>query len=162
MYDSNIMRFYAVDPLEEFASSYLFCGNNPIMFIDPTGKECEFLPEDIEQLREVEDMLNDTYKNLEFSFEGRKLNATQREGSTLNADEKLIFAAFITATQNDGVAETLHLKNTNHFTKAIKDEFMDNSDVGAIIGHEIMEAYKIGDLVKKISLQTQDLLVINF
>jgi RHS repeat-associated protein len=37
-YDSDLMRFYAVDPLEEFSSSYLFCGNNPITFIDPTGK----------------------------------------------------------------------------------------------------------------------------
>jgi RHS repeat-associated protein len=38
-YDSDLMRFYAVDPMEEFASSYLFCGNNPIMFIDPSGNE---------------------------------------------------------------------------------------------------------------------------
>jgi RHS repeat-associated protein len=36
-YDSDLMHFYAVDPLEEFSSSYLFCGNNPIIYIDPSG-----------------------------------------------------------------------------------------------------------------------------
>ncbi len=37
-YDSDLMRFYAVDPAMEFASPYLYCGNNPILFTDPNGE----------------------------------------------------------------------------------------------------------------------------
>ncbi|MDD3052255.1 MAG: RHS repeat-associated core domain-containing protein, partial [Candidatus Cloacimonetes bacterium] len=37
-YDSDIMRFYAVDPAEQTASPYLFCGNNPVMYVDPDGE----------------------------------------------------------------------------------------------------------------------------
>jgi len=37
-YDSDLMNFYSVDPLEEFASSYLYCGNDPIKLIDKDGK----------------------------------------------------------------------------------------------------------------------------
>jgi hypothetical protein len=32
------MRFYAVDPQEQTASPYLFCGNSPVMFVDPDGE----------------------------------------------------------------------------------------------------------------------------
>jgi RHS repeat-associated protein len=37
LYDSTLMRFYQVDPAEQFASSYVYCGNNPIMQTDPSG-----------------------------------------------------------------------------------------------------------------------------
>jgi RHS repeat-associated protein len=41
-YDSDLMRFYAVDPAMQTASPYLFCGNNPIMYVDEDGEF--FLP----------------------------------------------------------------------------------------------------------------------
>ena len=31
-------RFYAVDPMLEFASPYVYCGNDPVNFLDPDGK----------------------------------------------------------------------------------------------------------------------------
>jgi RHS repeat-associated protein len=37
MYDPEIGRFYAVDPANQFASSYVYVGNNPILYADPTG-----------------------------------------------------------------------------------------------------------------------------
>ncbi len=39
LYDSTLMRFYQVDPAEQFASPYVYCGNNPISVYDPNGKE---------------------------------------------------------------------------------------------------------------------------
>jgi len=38
LYDSTLMRFYQVDPAEQFASPYVYCGNNPIRLDDPDGK----------------------------------------------------------------------------------------------------------------------------
>jgi hypothetical protein len=36
------MRFYQVDPAEQFASPYVYCGNNPITLIDPDGRLGKF------------------------------------------------------------------------------------------------------------------------
>jgi len=38
MYDSDIGRFYAIDPSGEGNSPYAYVANNPIMFVDPTGR----------------------------------------------------------------------------------------------------------------------------
>ncbi|MFO7896680.1 MAG: RHS repeat-associated core domain-containing protein, partial [Candidatus Cloacimonadales bacterium] len=37
-YDSELMRFYAVDPQWQTASPYIFCGNSPLMYVDPDGE----------------------------------------------------------------------------------------------------------------------------
>ena len=42
LYDSTLMRFYQVDPAEQFASPYMYCGNNPNGFVDPDGKRVRF------------------------------------------------------------------------------------------------------------------------
>ena len=36
-YDPQLGRWHTVDPVDEFHSPYLYCSNNPIMFIDPDG-----------------------------------------------------------------------------------------------------------------------------
>jgi len=38
LYDSTLMRFYQVDPAEQFASPYVYCCNSPIGLVDPDGK----------------------------------------------------------------------------------------------------------------------------
>ncbi len=43
-YDSDLMRFYAVDPAGQTASPYLFCGNNPIMYVDENGEFAFLIP----------------------------------------------------------------------------------------------------------------------
>jgi len=43
-YDSDIMRFYAVDPAEQTASPYLFYGNNPVMYVDEDGELAFLIP----------------------------------------------------------------------------------------------------------------------
>ena len=42
LYDSVLMRFYQVDPAEQFASPYVYCGNNPIGLVDLDGKEVQY------------------------------------------------------------------------------------------------------------------------
>jgi RHS repeat-associated protein len=41
IYDSVLMRFYQVDPAEQFASPYIYCGDNPIQYVDPDGREIQ-------------------------------------------------------------------------------------------------------------------------
>ena len=38
LYDSELMRFYAVDPQWQTSSPYLFCGNSPDMYTDSDGE----------------------------------------------------------------------------------------------------------------------------
>jgi RHS repeat-associated protein len=38
LYDPAIGRFYAVDPERQFVSPYLYANNDPVLFIDPTGR----------------------------------------------------------------------------------------------------------------------------
>lgn len=37
-YDSSLGRFYAIDPVREFTSPYLYSGNDPINIVDPDGE----------------------------------------------------------------------------------------------------------------------------
>lgn len=37
-YDYELGRFYSTDPSGQFASPYIYCGNNPVSFIDPNGE----------------------------------------------------------------------------------------------------------------------------
>ena len=36
-YDPQVGRWWTVDPVDEFYSSYLYCADNPVIFIDPDG-----------------------------------------------------------------------------------------------------------------------------
>jgi len=40
-YDPNIQRFISEDPAKDGNNWYIYCANNPIMFIDPTGFAAE-------------------------------------------------------------------------------------------------------------------------
>jgi RHS repeat-associated protein len=46
-YNAAIGRFISVDPMHQFASSYLYSGNNPVRFIDPAGAAAQDLWSDM-------------------------------------------------------------------------------------------------------------------
>jgi len=46
LYESTLMSFYQVDPAEQFALPYVYCGNNPVTLIDPSGIDAEYFPVD--------------------------------------------------------------------------------------------------------------------
>ena len=39
IFDPQLARWMQVDPADEFHSPYVYCGNNPVNFIDPDGSE---------------------------------------------------------------------------------------------------------------------------
>ncbi|MBL7960933.1 RHS repeat-associated core domain-containing protein [bacterium] len=45
-YNAEIGRWMSVDPLNQYASGYVYVGNNPIRMIDPTGMEGESTGDD--------------------------------------------------------------------------------------------------------------------
>ncbi len=38
LYDSRLMRFYGTDPQGQYASPYVYAGNNPVLYVDPSGE----------------------------------------------------------------------------------------------------------------------------
>lgn len=42
-YDPTIGRWHTMDPADEFFSPYLYVGNNPISFIDPDGRQVQWV-----------------------------------------------------------------------------------------------------------------------
>lgn len=44
MYDPNIGRWTTQDPAGQFTNPYIFCGNNPVCFIDADGQWVMFIP----------------------------------------------------------------------------------------------------------------------
>lgn len=36
-YDPKLGRFFSIDPMPAFGSPYVYCANNPMIFVDPTG-----------------------------------------------------------------------------------------------------------------------------
>jgi len=47
-YDATIGRFINVDPIQDGMNWYVYCGNNPLCFIDPTGLGEEDIVEDFD------------------------------------------------------------------------------------------------------------------
>lgn len=43
-YDPMLGRWFNIDPAFQFANPYLFCGNNPVMYIDEDGRLAWFIP----------------------------------------------------------------------------------------------------------------------
>lgn len=43
MYDPRIGRWFCADPAMQFANPYLFCGNNPVCYIDKDGRFIEWI-----------------------------------------------------------------------------------------------------------------------
>jgi RHS repeat-associated protein len=58
VYDPIIARWLQVDPFDEYSSSYLAMGNNPLKYIDPTGGETEG-PQGPESNKDVDRSKND-------------------------------------------------------------------------------------------------------
>jgi RHS repeat-associated protein len=38
-YDPTLGRWHSIDPADEFYSPYVYCANNPVMLVDPDGRE---------------------------------------------------------------------------------------------------------------------------
>ena len=54
-YDAEVGRFISVDPAKDGGNWYVFCNNNPLRFVDPTGLKSDLTP----TLNSIEDYLQD-------------------------------------------------------------------------------------------------------
>ncbi len=95
LYESTLMSFYQVDPAEQFALPYVYCGNNPIGYTDPTGLEIK----DENVTRSQANWFIGAI-GLPFSYENRRyVLDTGIDLSTLNPMQKLIAEIALSKTE---------------------------------------------------------------
>src|SRR5690606_38134047 len=105
-YDPRISIFISVDPLaEQTMESYLYTGNNPIMFTDPTGmsaESCEIDPPKKE-----------------------KPKSTPLQQATLNVGKKYLSSGIAMATDPIGTAKTIGGSLAKEFKDFINEDKID-------------------------------------
>jgi RHS repeat-associated protein len=93
-YDAALGRFFTPDPLGQFASGYVYCGNNPIALIDPSGMWASAC--DSEKMGWLTDEeMGDHKKNnifLLLQLSDREYQAAINEACNANGNWTLIFA----------------------------------------------------------------------
>ena len=115
-YDAGVGRFLRVDPARQFASPYVYVGNNPINGVDPTGGiDIPVDAETFNQLGRASRAIEWARKRLPYASNNRSdIAATHAESSARNAilrrierryppkptrnDELLAYAGMATAT----------------------------------------------------------------
>ncbi len=85
MYDPSLGRWHASDPMEQYVSPYVYAGNNPVLFIDPTGMYAEAITKTVinpeGEIIYHDDDPND--KNIYFSPDGEQ----GKDGNTDGLDK---------------------------------------------------------------------------
>jgi RHS repeat-associated protein len=81
-YDSEWGRFYSVDPMFQYSSPYIYVGNNPLLFTDPTGMLGDYYNSDGNLLGN-DGIVDDKVYNASSVIKNDKGVVTSAEGSTL-------------------------------------------------------------------------------
>ncbi len=106
-YESTIGRFTTIDPLAEKYyswSPYAYCANNPILMIDPTGKDWIIVSHDGKELRRVEEKGADTYYKVnETAFNAASSYYSKELGATDNFNNTLLSVGGLMLLQEKGV-----------------------------------------------------------
>lgn len=97
-YNAAIGRFISVDPMHQFASSYLYSGNNPVRFIDPAGAAAQDLWSDMGASDErVEEVLR--------LKEKKRLAEASSLGGKFGKKELTLYSEGVYAAGGDAAAE---------------------------------------------------------
>lgn len=110
-YDSSIGRFTAEDPIKDGMNWYVYCGNNPVKYVDPWGlavteeDKNNLSNSEIEQLEQYTNDWNNAYMNNDqlgmdaAHAKAEMLRDTYRGGGTLtiNAAERHAWLTYVTS-----------------------------------------------------------------
>jgi RHS repeat-associated protein len=137
-YDSGLSMWLSVDPMSDkypSMSPYNYCANNPVILVDPDGKEVFLLGE----LANIAyNQLVNRVQNLNFSFDSKtgKISATVKEGATLTDNEQHLLSA-INDTDCKVKIKTVKAKQ-NESTADIGDGMATNG--GSFMGTMLIES----------------------
>ncbi|WP_319476455.1 RHS repeat-associated core domain-containing protein [Marispirochaeta aestuarii] len=91
-YDATLGRFINVDPVQDGTNWYVYCSNNPLSFVDPTGLEKDYTI-DYEQYNHQDFQIDYYYDNakepITVTFDGE----THTVGEDLDFDDSVPFDA---------------------------------------------------------------------
>ena len=122
LYDSTLMRFYQVDPAEQFASPYVYCGNNPINMTDQDGNWAEhsrLMKQWIEHVipnKVLVYVVNQKTNRVDPSLTRNVYNAWLRDGMQRDVRTEQVLSILENPNHGVGIASSLFYYN-NHGTK---------------------------------------------
>lgn len=129
-YDPQICRWLQVDPADEFYSAYVYCGNMPIIAIDPDGREI-VIPRLIQQKIFTSAMPPELRESISFNSEGVLDNDLFSSGfdALVNPDVVASAANYISNHE-----ETVYVKKMEKYYYGVDLE-IEAEKVPGVLGH---------------------------
>ena len=113
-YDPLVMRWTTVDPIKDGLNWYVYCGNDPVNFIDPTGHRA--IIDDDEHGNPIYESASDMRERRKEQRERKERRERQRRRNTTASDAVL----GITAAGTDIVANVLNVSVATVISSVIK------------------------------------------
>ena len=156
-YDSSTGRFISEDPIKDGLNWYVYCGNNPIGFVDPSGLKLTISIDDYQAFEKYSQSIYGS-DNLTFEMDSNKKEYTLTKlneadfgenGSQLgrnllrfmvNSDEEFEFV-FKDAVGNSNFTAgkvTIYTKQTNSDGSPVD---LDNAEIESTMIHEFTHAF---------------------
>ena len=161
--------FTSRDPLFEkypSISPYAYCANNPVKYVDPSGREVEITGEEEQQQQALEDLRN-AAPNLKLKYDGNKLiigeggvAITEYEKHLAEAINSSEYKSVISLEENKGRPGSYYgtkfdEKNNQYvslnkvnLTAMSGEEKTSKSVTGSGLVHEITEGLEMGKIAK--------------
>ena len=149
-YDPNVRRFISEDPVEDGGNWYVYAGNNPIRFIDPSGLSVTLSEKDYEEFRrhvgvvygsaDLEFVLDQNYKK-KGMVKIIGVNAPEHGGSIIG---RSLLSLIIESDQNVAFSFATGGDSNYSFgrvTVSLVAAGYDDNEIRSHIIHEFVHAY---------------------
>jgi hypothetical protein len=150
IFDPQLARWMEVDPADEFHSPYVYCGNNPVNFVDPDGKQTydTFFTKATHSGGEIIYNYNQNLACVsKYEFSMKSLNALYE------AEASLVFCNLNYLGGREKENLTANIVTYTKTSYAVGNSIVRGAAIH--IAAEYLEGYTVGKVVKLFDLQNE-------